>query len=299
MTVDVREVGKALQAVEPLRFAAAVFVDFASRAVMIGRWVLLLRVAGIVVPGRSAAKVFLTSTFLGAAMPVGGADLTRAYVLSRRTGMAGEASASVLVDRLIGVTALGALGAVTLLVWGSDPNLPRRGILTGACGAAVVMALSSVLWGDRAAQAMARWGAGAASGAQWLLQAAATMVLYRTRGVMLSAVFGLSLLVQFMRVVEVALLGDSLGLGVAFDYYLAYIPVGLLVLMLPVSFLGIGVSAGRSHLVDAADRSQRRSVLCAVDPGGGSGSGRNISGPLLLHARALSVVTAGGDAGFA
>ena len=241
--VDVRGVGAALQAVEPFCFFAAVVVDFVSRAIMIGRWVLLLRVAGQPVPGWSAAKIFFASTFVGAAMPTGGADVTRAYVLSRRTGRAAEASASVVVDRLIGVTALVVLGAVTLAVGDTDPHLPQDLFLAGFCGVAVI-AISSVMWADHVARALARKVSGSANGARWLLNAAAAMTLYRTRGEMLLAVFGLSLLVQFMRIVEVALLGDSLGLGVGFDYYLAYIPVGLLMLMLPVSFLGIGVPQG-------------------------------------------------------
>ena len=241
--IDVRGVGTALQTVEPLRFGAAVVVDFVSRAIMIGRWVLLLRVAGQTVPGWSAAKIFFASTFLGAAMPTGGADVTRAYVLSRRTGRAAEASASVVVDRLIGVTALVVLGAVTLEIGDTDSDLPHDLFLAGFCAVAV-MAIASVLWADRVARALARKVSGSVNGGRWLLNVTAAMTLYRTRGEMLLAVFGLSLLVQFMRIVEVALLGDSLGLGVEFGYYLAYIPVGLLMLMLPVSFLGIGVPQG-------------------------------------------------------
>ncbi len=60
----------------------------------------------------------------------------------------------------------------------------------------------------------------------------------------LAAVFGLSLLVQWLRIIEVFLLGTGLRLGVGLGYYLVFMPIGLLAFMLPISVAGIGVPQG-------------------------------------------------------
>ena len=53
-----------------------------------------------------------------------------------------------------------------------------------------------------------------------------------------------SLVVQGLRIFEVFLLGAGLGLTVDLTYYLAFMPIGLLAFMLPVSIAGIGVPQG-------------------------------------------------------
>jgi uncharacterized membrane protein YbhN (UPF0104 family) len=67
---------------------------------------------------------------------------------------------------------------------------------------------------------------------------------YRDRRPTLVAVFALSFLVQMLRVYQAYLLGLGLGIDVSLGYYLVFMPVGLLVLLLPVSVAGFGLPQG-------------------------------------------------------
>jgi len=67
---------------------------------------------------------------------------------------------------------------------------------------------------------------------------------YRRRGRTLGVVFLVSIAVQIIRVVEAYVLGRGIGIDVAFAYYLVFMPVGLLMLLLPVSISGFGLPQG-------------------------------------------------------
>ncbi len=109
---------------------ALVAVD---RAVMIWRWILLLRASGVPVATGAGRAVFLVSSFVGSFLPAGrrrrrGAGLEPGPDHAR----GGEALASVAVDRLLGVLSLAAMGVAGLLAWapsggGAGRVVPARG----------------------------------------------------------------------------------------------------------------------------------------------------------------------------
>jgi glycosyltransferase 2 family protein len=53
-----------------------------------------------------------------------------------------------------------------------------------------------------------------------------------------------SVTVQLLRIVQAYLLGLGLGIAVPFRYYLVFMPVGLLMLLLPISISGFGLPQG-------------------------------------------------------
>ncbi len=81
-----RESARAIAAID-LRYLALVLALVAiDRAVMILRWVLLLRASGIAITTGDATRLFLVSSFVGSFLPAGvGADAARAYGLARGT----------------------------------------------------------------------------------------------------------------------------------------------------------------------------------------------------------------------
>jgi hypothetical protein len=60
----------------------------------------------------------------------------------------------------------------------------------------------------------------------------------------LAHVMGWSLIVQLLRIAEAYLLGLGLRITVPFAYYLLVMPIGLLMLLLPVSISGFGLPQG-------------------------------------------------------
>lgn len=218
--------------------------SWAARAVMVVRWAVLLRAGGQSVPNRATARIFLVSSFVGAALPAGGADVTRACALSR-SGVGGRAAtASVVIDRMLGVVALLTLGVTSLALGALEANLPSARLVAGLCLTVAAAVLAGMIRADRIARfVLPRLLQQAALG-RWLLAAAGEVAGYRSRPRALIGVFGLSLVVQWLRVTEVFLLGAGLGIDAGFGYYLVFMPIGLIVLMLPVSIAGLGLPQG-------------------------------------------------------
>jgi glycosyltransferase 2 family protein len=239
-SLDFAESGRALLRVDPRALVAVAVLVALDRCVMIWRWVLLLRATGSPVTAREAARIFLVSSFVGSFLPAGvGADSARAWQLSRHTARGSEAVASVAVDRVLGVVsivALGALGAVTAV--NLIPPGERGLLIAGA--AALATAGVALLWFDRLFRLVPHGLRGGAAG-RTLLGFADAMAAYRRRPKVLAAVLGLSFGVQVLRVLQASWLGAGLGILVPFAYYLAVMPVGLLMLLLPVSVSGFGL----------------------------------------------------------
>jgi uncharacterized membrane protein YbhN (UPF0104 family) len=227
-------------------FRAILRVDLLAldRVVMIWRWVLLLRATGAPVTTRAASRIFLVSSFVGSFLPAGvGGDAARAWQLSRHTARGHEAVASVAVDRFLGVVAIVVLGAVGAMASARLIRPEQRELVLAVAGAAAAGGIA-LLWIDRIALAImpaawARHGHGARVAAL-----AEALAAYRRRPTVLLSVLGLSFSVQMLRILQAYVLGWGLGLAVPFRYYLAFMPVGLLMLLLPISVSGFGLPQG-------------------------------------------------------
>lgn len=253
--IDLRDAFDALIRVDPLLLFGTLLLVAVDRAVMVWRWLILLRAAAAPVSILSATRIFLTSSFVGSFLPAGvGADAARAYALARRTAQHSEAVASVAVDRLLGLMSIVLLGAAGMAAWTGRMDAATR---RGAIGLALVLAAVStaVLWADRVtASALAhRAAAGGqvAGDRRWLSRPirllwalAEALGRYRGRRLALAIVLVLSIAVQLLRVTQAYLLGRGLGLQVPYLYYLVFMPAGLLMLLLPVSISGFGLPQG-------------------------------------------------------
>jgi glycosyltransferase 2 family protein len=242
--IDMGEAARAMVSVDPAHLLAVLALVAIDRGVMIWRWVLLLRAADTPVTTRSAAWIFLVSSFVGSFLPAGvGGDAARAYVLGRRTARGSEAVASVAADRLLGIVALGLLGALGALLWvrQADDGLRPVAIVVGLLAAVGSVA---VFWLDRLVRAWLppRWAARGA-GAR-LVRLVDAVGFYRGVPAVLGSVLALSVAVQLLRILQAFLLGRGLGIDVPFAYYLVFMPIGLLMLLLPVSVSGFGVPQG-------------------------------------------------------
>lgn len=243
--VDVHEAARSLASVDLLYFLAAMVADVAARTVMIGRWVVLLRAGGQSVSTWSMARIFFISSFVSTALPTGSADVIRACALSQ-SGVGGQAAtASVVVDRILGVVSLLLLGLVSLASGIPEANLPPLArLVAGLCLVASVVMLFGALWTDRLAGAILPQPLRRSAVGQWLLLTAGEIASYRSRRGVLIGVLGLCLAVQWLRITEVFLLGLGLGIDVGLGYYFISMPIALIILMLPVSIAGLGVPQG-------------------------------------------------------
>lgn len=239
------DMGEAVRAVFTVRLPHLLFVLALvglDRVIMIYRWVLLLRASGVAITTAKAADIFLVSSFVGSFLPAGvGADMARAYSLRNHILEGGEALASVVVDRLLGTLSLGLMGVVGLLAWTSEASSDWR-----ALAIIMVLVLVSIgaFWLDHAVKAVLADRAHATRVGRAVLRLADAVSRYRDRRTTLAAVFFWSVAIQVIRIVEAYVLGLGLGLTVPFGYYLLFMPLGLLMLLLPISVSGFGLPQG-------------------------------------------------------
>lgn len=230
----------ALRRVSPAWLAGTCLLVIADRALMAYRWMALLD-ARSRPPFLRLLRIFFESSFVGAFLPSVGGDMARAWALSR-DGVTGSRSvASVLMDRLLGVISILMSGVVGLMM--APSALDRRALLlaivllAAGCVAASAVVFSRTV--DRVVKARSGWIRPAR------LQRAAHKLLdalqsYRGAPSTLALVLVASVAVQLLRVAQAWMLGRGLGITAPFEIYLAYIPIVLLVMMLPVTVSGIG-----------------------------------------------------------
>ena len=241
MGIDMAESARAIAAID-LRYLALVLALVAlDRMVMILRWVLLLRASGIPISTGDAARLFLVSSFVGSFLPAGiGGDAARAYGLSRDAATGSEAIASVAVDRILGVFSIVVMAMVGVMAWAPA----REDWRIAAAILALTIACSAVFW----ASDWLRWAIPGAHHdhaiARRVLRLSDAVGRYRGRSGVLAHVMAWSLFVQLLRITQAYFLGRGLGLEVPFSYYLLFMPLGLLMLLLPISISGFGVPQG-------------------------------------------------------
>lgn len=212
-----------------------------DRTVMIWRWLLLLRATGAAVSAGAAARLFLESSFVGSFLPAGiGGDAARAWGLAQVTDRPGDALASVVVDRVLGVLSLAAMGAAGVLAWAPVGGAAQAAMVVAALSAACV----GVFWGDALLRRLVPAGRHDGPLARRLLKVADAVAKYRQHRGALVAVMAWSIVVQVLRITQAYLLGLGLGIRVPFAYYLLVMPIGLLLLLLPISVSGFGVPQG-------------------------------------------------------
>jgi len=224
-----------------LRYLALVLGLVAvDRSVMIWRWILLLRSSGIQIANRAAARLFLVSSFVGSFLPAGvGADAARAYGLSRETTSGSEAVASVAVDRVLGVMSIIVMAMVGVTAW--KPAHDLRLILTIVALMAVCRAFFFASWWIRRVVPNRFHDHGIV---RKLLRLGDALERYRGRRRVLVHVMIWSIVVQILRITQAYYLGVGLGMTVPYSYFLLFMPLGLFMLLLPISISGFGVPQG-------------------------------------------------------
>jgi glycosyltransferase 2 family protein len=224
----------------------AVLLVIADRTLMAYRWVALLRAIPSAAhpPLSEILRVFFVSTYLGTFLPgsVGG-DAVRTYGLNRLAVPAADAFASVFLDRLLGIVSLlvmALLGLVLARDLARDPA-----VLVALCATAVVCGVAAVAIFSRRAGvlggAVARRLPSARAG-RVTTGVVEGLQRYAPERRILSVVLAASIAVQILRVLQAYCLGRSLGIDLPLTAYFAFIPIILLVMLLPISVNGLGTS---------------------------------------------------------
>jgi glycosyltransferase 2 family protein len=221
---------------------ALVIVD---RALMAMRWIDLL---GALTPGSRprfavVLRIFFISSFVSNFVPSVAADLYRAVALARYDVRLAESTASVLMDRLLGVLSMVLVGVAALPL--AREAALRQGLAAGLAATAVVCALAAaVVFSDGVARLVQRLAAWLPWARARNASAALTGAVRRYAGHRgaLVRVLLLSLAVQALRVVQCWTLARALHVDLSLLTCFALVPIILVIMQLPITVNGFGTT---------------------------------------------------------
>jgi glycosyltransferase 2 family protein len=115
--VDIRAVGAQLRQARPVFVAAALAVYIVAIIINGLKWQVLLRAQNINVPFGAVLRFLFTGFFFNNFLPANvGGDVMRGYGLARYTDRTADAAVSVIVDRVIGLVAYMSTAVVAAIV---------------------------------------------------------------------------------------------------------------------------------------------------------------------------------------
>ena len=240
---DARAAAAALRGFSNQSILLLVALVTADRALMLARWILLIRTATDL-PLRNLARIFLVSSFVGSFLPAGvGGDAVRAVAVSRETREPGAAVASVLLDRLLGLLAVGISGCLGVL-------LAREVVthiieeITFLASAALLVACVAALYADRLMGWVMPLFGRVGPLRRLALKLSGELGRFRRHPETLWSVAALSVVVQGVRIGIAVAIGRGLGIALPFEYYLVFMPLNILIVLIPVSLGGFGLPQG-------------------------------------------------------
>ena len=240
--IDLRETAAALRRLDISLAGLVLLLVAADRAIMIWRWIILLRARGTAITPVAAASIYLVSSFVGGYTALAG-DAARAYTLSRRTAQGSEAVASVAVDRLLGLLSILVVALVGMALAGAR-MAENSGTVFAVVAVLLIAGAAAMLFADRWIRVALPRSWHDSGPAARVLRLADALGAYRGHRPAIVAVSVLSVAVQLLRVLQAYLLGVAIGLDVPFSYYLLFMPAGLIALMMPISVAGFGAPQG-------------------------------------------------------
>lgn len=211
------------------------------------RWWYLLRTLELPVSGRDVMRLYAIGHFFNGLIPgATGGDLVKATFAARNCpGRKTEAVASIVAERVIGMVALCLLAAGAALAfpafYNSSPELRiiRRFSLTA--GAATIVGLILLLSVNWPAFLAKRENSARRMLVTTLARLYSAIRLCALRPAVLAKTLALSMANHLVMVVCAALLGDSLGMPLHLQEYLATIPVINAVAAVPLTPGGAGI----------------------------------------------------------
>jgi uncharacterized protein (TIRG00374 family) len=204
------------------------------------RWWWLLRVNDLKVSVFEAFRLTWIGIFFNNVVPgLTGGDVIKAFYIARKTGKKARPIVTVLVDRVLGLAALAFLAGLVLLFNFKEFWEVALGIYVGL----FLLALGAIAYFSRRIRKIVHLDAllQALPMANLFQQLDQAVSFYRHHVPGLASWFFLSVGNHFLAVLGVALIGDSLGVGVPWTSYFVLIPVINILSAVPLTPSGWGV----------------------------------------------------------
>jgi uncharacterized protein (TIRG00374 family) len=253
---DLHEVGKLLMRIDPVYVLLVLVLSTLDRALMTYKWGRLLHSRGQYLPFFRGLKIYCAAMVWGKFLPATiGADAVRAFSTARTGLAADEVVASIIVERIIGLISGLSLGLLSLfLLFHAELLDVRFNPLWWLWGVVVLGAMLAFAssFSQTAFDFIYGRLLGRLSGLrimQRLRQFHLTYLAYRDEKRCLVLFFGLTLLEQFIPILQAWVIARGLGIGVELLYVAVAVPPALLIAHIPISIDGLGVFEGAFMLL--------------------------------------------------
>ena len=245
--VDLLRVGRQLATASPWYFVAALLLYEVAIVVNGVKWQILLRAQGVQVPFKAVLEFLFVGFFFNNFLPANvGGDLMRGYGLARYTDRTADAAVSVIVDRVVGLMAYMSTAVVAAIV---VVNLTGHAELqrlewVATLALLVLMAGFAALLSRRGRAVVDRLfsSRGLAPLAPAWGRVSGAFNAYRFQYRALALAFGVALLGILCTTFVNWLLSQSMGGLMPLATIVLINPLIALVLMVPISIGGIGVT---------------------------------------------------------
>lgn len=231
----------------PGLLAVAVGLLLAERILSVSKWLLLLRAKGSPITFWRLLVINYIGGFWGLVLPSSvSADIVRGYYLSKSTANVSLAVTSMVIDRLMGALSLVCLGCVSAWMVGDTFGLANARLIVAGVAGGSVLAIALLFnndlmhWVDRRIIQRVADRKIIHQVRRWIV----ACLQYRQYPRTLVASFLLTGFVQMLRVLVFYAVAVSFGVHVSVTYYFIFVPLIMLLIMLPVSFNGFGVREG-------------------------------------------------------
>ncbi len=237
--IDLPALAKVLRGAKLGWWAVALVFALAGVLARVARWRTLLNALDVRVPFWELAQIYFIGFLFNNLLPSGlGGDAVRMMELKRHSPRAGDAVTSVLVDRMVGLFGSLSLALVALAFrWNAVPRQLAWVALAAAVGLAGVLFL---LIDTSAYNTLQKIGfVRTLTDLKFARGLFASFQDYSLPT--LARAYGFSLLLSAALIAMNASIGTALGVEIAPVHYLVFVPLASMVLVLPISFAGLGV----------------------------------------------------------
>lgn len=239
-TLDMAAFFKSVSRANPWWLLAALTMMMLGVVIRAYRWQILLEAIGVTVSLVELTNIYFIGFLFNNLLPSGlGGDAMRMIELSRHSERVSDAVTSVVVDRFLGISALQAIALIALIAdWGEVPSAVAYFTIAIFLGGLVIgyLLINRPLYtGLRARVGLFR----RLSDIKMIGNMAESFQRYPVealgRSYLVSILFNLSLIAMNV------FIGTALGAPVSLVHYAVFVPITSLVLLLPISFAGLGV----------------------------------------------------------
>jgi len=241
--IDVRELQNTLSKADVVYLIVAFLIMLFIYVLTFMRWDMLLRGARLNIPLRRVAVSFFGGLFFNLFLPstIGG-DVVKSVDLVTHTRKPREIVATVLLDRLSGFAGMVFVAIIALLLGYRYISEPAVFVIISII-AVVLLIMILVLFNERIFLFVnnllkSKHEKGIR---EYLKNLHQEIYHFRSRSVVITKNFSLSIAIQIILPIIFALTAKALGVNIRIIYFFIFIPVIATIAILPISIGGLGL----------------------------------------------------------